>query len=52
VLRVALLSGGGRRLLVEKAEEGDLQAIREVIDRLDGAKRHSPSSVAMSNCKT
>jgi hypothetical protein len=41
VLRVALLSGGGRRLrviadkLVEKAEEGDLQAIREVIDRLD-----------------
>jgi len=42
VLRVALLSGGGRRLrviaekLVEKAEEGDLQAIREVIDRLDG----------------
>jgi hypothetical protein len=42
MLRVALLSGGGRRLriiadkLVEKAEEGDLQAIREVIDRLDG----------------
>ncbi len=42
VLRVALLSGGGRRLrviadkLVEKAEQGDLQAIREVIDRLDG----------------
>ena len=41
VLRVALLSAGGRRLrviadkLVEKAEEGDLQAIREVIDRLD-----------------
>jgi hypothetical protein len=42
VLRVALLSGGGRRLrviadkLVEKAEQGDLQAIREVADRLDG----------------
>jgi hypothetical protein len=42
MLRVALLSGGGRRLrtiadkLVEMAEEGDLQAIREVIDRLDG----------------
>jgi hypothetical protein len=42
MLRVALLSGGGRRLrtiadkLVEKAEQGDLQAIREVIDRLDG----------------
>src|SRR6266478_2843079 len=41
-LRVALLSGGGRRLrviadkLVEKAEQGDLKAIREVIDRLDG----------------
>jgi FixJ family two-component response regulator len=41
-LRVALLSGGGRRLriiadkLVEKAEQGDLQAIREVADRLDG----------------
>jgi len=39
---VALLTGGGRRLrviadkLVEKAEQGDLQAIREVIDRLDG----------------
>jgi hypothetical protein len=42
MLRLALLSGGGRRLriiadkLVEKAEQGDLQAIREVIDRLDG----------------
>src|SRR5882672_5588886 len=41
-LRVALLSGGGRRLriiaekLAEKAEQGDIQAIREVIDRLDG----------------
>ncbi len=42
VLRVALLSGGGRRLriiadkLIEKAEQGDLQDINEVIDRLDG----------------
>jgi hypothetical protein len=42
LLRVAVLSGGGRclRLIVEKlldkAEAGDLQAIREVIDRLDG----------------
>ena len=42
MLRVALLSSGGRRLriiadkLAEKAEQGDLQAIREVIDRLDG----------------
>jgi hypothetical protein len=42
MLRVALLTGGGRRLrviadkLVEKAEQGDLQAIREVMDRLDG----------------
>jgi hypothetical protein len=42
MLRAALLTGGGRRLrviadkLVEKAEQGDLQAIREVIDRLDG----------------
>src|SRR5258705_2684626 len=41
-LRVALLSGGGRRLgviaekLAEKAEQGDIQAIREVGDRLDG----------------
>ncbi len=37
VLRVALLSGGGRRLriiadkLIEKAEQGDLQAIKEVM---------------------
>jgi hypothetical protein len=42
VLRVALLSGGGRRLriiadkLAEKAEQGDIQAIREIADRLDG----------------
>jgi 1,6-anhydro-N-acetylmuramate kinase len=42
MLRVALLSGGGRRLriicekLAEKAEQGDIQAIREVGDRLDG----------------
>jgi hypothetical protein len=42
LLRVAVLSGGGRRLrlivekLLDKAEAGDLQAIREVIDRLDG----------------
>ena len=42
MLRVALLSGGGRRLrviadkLVELAEGGDLSAIREVGDRLDG----------------
>jgi hypothetical protein len=42
MLRVALLSGGGRRLriiadkLVEKAEQGDIQAIREIGDRLDG----------------
>ncbi|MGB6400019.1 MAG: hypothetical protein WBF73_30700 [Bradyrhizobium sp.] len=41
-LRVALLSGGGRRLriisekLAEMAEAGDLQAIKEVADRLDG----------------
>jgi hypothetical protein len=41
-LRVALLSGGGRRLriiadkLAEMAEGGDLQAIKEVGDRLDG----------------
>jgi len=39
---MAVLSGGGRRLraiiekLFEKAEQGDLQAIREVMDRLDG----------------
>ena len=42
ILRVALLSGGGRRLriiadkLAEKAEQGDIQAIREIADRLDG----------------
>jgi hypothetical protein len=41
-LRVALLSGGGRRLriiadkLVARAEEGDLQAILQIADRLDG----------------
>ena len=41
-LRVALLSGGGRRLraiadkLAEKAEQGDLQAIQQIGDRLDG----------------
>jgi hypothetical protein len=41
-LRVALLSGGGRRLrtiaekLAEKAEQGDLQAIQQIADRLDG----------------
>jgi hypothetical protein len=42
MLGVALLSGGGRRLriiaekLAEKAEQGDIQAIREIADRLDG----------------
>ena len=42
MLRVALLSGGGRRLrvivdkLAEKAEQGDLQAIHQIGDRLDG----------------
>jgi hypothetical protein len=42
LLRVAVLSGGGRRLrviiekLLDKAEQGDLQAIREVMDRLEG----------------
>jgi hypothetical protein len=42
LLRVAVLSGGGRRLrvivekLLDKAEQGDLQAIRELMDRLDG----------------
>jgi hypothetical protein len=42
MLRVALLSGGGRRLrviadkLAEKAEQGDLQAIQQIADRLDG----------------
>ena len=41
-LRVALLSGGGRRLriiaerLADKAEQGDLQAIPQIADRLDG----------------
>jgi hypothetical protein len=41
-LRVALLSGGRRRLriiaekLAEKAEQGDIQAIREIADRMDG----------------
>lgn len=41
-LKVALLSGGGRRLraiadrLCEKAEQGDLEAIKQVADRLDG----------------
>ena len=42
MLRVALLSGGGRRLriiadkLAEKAGQGDLQAIQQIADRLDG----------------
>lgn len=42
MLRVALLSGGGRRLriiaerLAEKAEQGDLAAIQQIGDRLDG----------------
>ncbi|MGC2316849.1 MAG: hypothetical protein WA615_10175 [Bradyrhizobium sp.] len=42
LLRVAVLSGGGRRLrviiekLLDKAEQGDLQAIKEVFDQLDG----------------
>jgi hypothetical protein len=41
-LRVALLSNGGRRLrviaerLAEKAEQGDLAAIQQIADRLDG----------------
>jgi hypothetical protein len=41
-LKVALLSGGGRRLriiadkLAEKAEQCDLQAIQQIADRLDG----------------
>jgi hypothetical protein len=40
MLRVALLSGGGRRprviaeKLAEKAEPGDLQAIQQIADRL------------------
>ena len=42
MLRGALLSGGGRRLriiadkLAEKAEQGDLEAIKQVADGLDG----------------
>jgi hypothetical protein len=42
MLRLALLSGGGRCLriiadkLTEMAEGGDLQAIKEIGDRLDG----------------
>jgi hypothetical protein len=42
MLRVALQGGGRRRLriiadkLAEKAEQGDIQAIREIADRLDG----------------
>ncbi|UVO28128.1 hypothetical protein [Bradyrhizobium arachidis] len=41
-LRVALLSGGGRRLriiveqLAVKAEQGDMAAIQQIGDRLDG----------------
>jgi hypothetical protein len=41
-LKVALLRGGGRRLriiadkLADKAEQGDLEAIKQVADRLDG----------------
>ena len=41
-LRLALLNGGRHRLriiadkLAEMAEQGDLQAIREIADRLDG----------------
>ena len=40
--RLAVLTGGGRRLrvivekLLERAEGGDMQAIGEVFDRLDG----------------
>jgi hypothetical protein len=47
MLRVALLSGGGRRLriiadkLAEKAEQGDLQAIQQIADRLDGKPAQS-----------
>jgi hypothetical protein len=46
MLRVALLSGGGRRLrviaekLAEKAEQGDLQAIQQIADRLLSGPRH------------
>jgi hypothetical protein len=55
VLRVALLSGGGRRLriiaekLAEKAEQGDLQVIQQVADRLDGkpAQAIEPSDVQL-----
>ena len=42
MLRVALLSGGSRRLriiaerLAEAAAQGDLQAIQQIGDRLDG----------------
>ena len=42
MLRVTLLSGDGRRLriiaekLAEKAEQRDIQAIREIGDRLEG----------------
>jgi hypothetical protein len=42
MLRVALLSGGGRRLriiaerLAEKVEQRDLAAIQQIADRLDG----------------
>ena len=42
LLQLAVLTGGGRRLrviverLLERAEGGDLQAIRAVFDRLDG----------------
>jgi hypothetical protein len=41
-LRIALLSGGGRRLriiadkLAKKAEQADLQAVQQIADRLDG----------------
>ena len=63
VLRVALLSGGGRRLriiadrLCEKAEQGDLQAIQQIADRLDGRpaqaiERHDAQSVRqLSDCE-
>jgi hypothetical protein len=52
MLRVALLSGGGRRLriisekLAEMAEAGDLQAIKEVADRLDG---RPPQAIEQGN---
>jgi hypothetical protein len=63
MLRVALLSGGGRRLraiadkLAEKAEQGDLQAIQQIADRLDGRppqaiERHDTQSVRqLSDCE-